>query len=205
MKRHMPILWGAMILVGGSLALHEAIGAPSPSASEKNLIVNPSFEREAGKNPFGWLSQAKAPRYIKDGKEGVETHTGTHAVELATPDDFNERWAVSNPQMIQVSGGERLQYSAWVKVSGFEGEQFVQLRFEQFDAKGKPLPQGPGSAYLFGDKHRPDEGQWVRITDTFTTHANARKIRPLLVLATAESGSTATASFDDIELVKAPK
>ncbi len=205
MKRQMPIVWGAMILVGGSVVLHEAIGAPAPSASEKNLIVNPSFEREAGKNPFGWLSQAKAPRYIKEGKEGVDAHGGTHAVEIADPAGFNERWAVSNPQMIAVTGGETLQYSAWVKVSGFEGEQFVQLRFEQFDATGKPLPQGPGSAYLFGERHRPDEGKWEQIRDTFTTHANARKIRPLLVLGTGEKGSKATAIFDDIELVKASK
>src|SRR5690606_20308875 len=139
--------------------------------------------------------------YITDGVAGDTTHTGTAAVRLSNPKDWHQRWAANNDQRIRVEGGQTLRFSAWVKVSGMDGRQFVQLRLEQFDAEGKILKDNMA---VQGERHRPAAGEWVQISDELTVHADARLVRPLLVLASSNPESTATATFDDVELVRRP-
>jgi hypothetical protein len=170
--------------------------------AQENLLTNPSFEDKAGEKPKGWHAQAYDARHITDGVAGDTTHTGTSALQLNDPKDFHQRWAVNNPMMIEVAGGETVIYSAWVKVSGMDGKQFVQLRIEQHDTDGKILPKGEGSQYVLGAKHRPAEGKWAQIRDEIKLGPDARKIRPLLVFASANPDSSASATFDDVELSK---
>lgn len=193
MKFALSLAAAASLALGGMVMAQDA--APT------NAIANPSFEQEAGSNPRGWHVRAAAPEYIRNGTEGQDTHTGTHAVKLSNPVDFHQRWAINNDQMVQVKGGQKIRYSAWVKVSGMDGRQFVQLRIEQFGADGKILPPGAGSSSVNGEKHRPQQDTWVQVSDELTTHPDARSIRPLLVLASGNPESTAVAIFDDVELV----
>lgn len=173
-----------------------------PANTQDNLLVNPSFEQPGGKNPRGWHVQAANPHYITDGVEGETVRTGKAAIRLSSPTDLHQRWVANNNTRPPVEGGQAYTFSVWVKVEHLEEGEYVQLRFEMFDADGNTLPPGGGSAWVAGERHRPANGEWVQISDTLTTNPDARMVRPLLVLASNRENSNAVATFDDASLVQ---
>jgi hypothetical protein len=197
------------------LGLLTGLAEPSPEADVEvnasdgpNLIHNGGFEIPADKGdaPKGWLTHGAKPEYVDAavaGTEGEDTCTGTHAVRLSRPDNFYNRWAATNDARIKVAPSGKYLFAAWVKVSDFTpNREFVQLRFEQFDEAGVLLRPEKGP-YLTGPRERPEPGKWMEIRHEFVVNADARMVRPLLVLANGGvEDSAAVATFDDAAMVK---
>ena len=192
-----------------------AVGiVPGPASAEArddtdNLIQNPGFEtptpwQSDPPRPQHWLVHANHPLYLDAAEEGVETEVDTHkgqrSVRLQHPRDWSDRWAATNRARVPVDGNDEFTFAAWVKIDGFDSQEFVQLRVEQFDAEGTLLPVKPFQA---GPKERPSPGRWTRIVWDFKARPDARMIRPLLVLCHGgNEQSTAVATFDDISLAR---
>ena len=193
-----------MTVMASLLLAMSAFAEDQSVDSPENLLANPSFEQAGGKNPRGWHVQAAEPTYITDGVEGETVRTGKAAIRLANPTDLHQRWVANNNTRPAVEGGQAYTFSVWVKVENLEEGEYIQLRFEMFDADGQMLPPGGGSAWVAGERHRPANGEWVQVSDTLTTNPDARMVRPLLVLASNRENSSAIATFDDASLVQLP-
>jgi len=192
---------------------------------QTNLIPNGSFESEASTGfTEGWrgtIDDKKNPpeMYVKDGKAGEDTHTGSHSIKLFTSEfgaagqEAKRRNVLevikSNPSIpeppIHLEPGKNYRFSFWLKREGFDDPS--QSLMVEFD--GLPYPN-PGSARnvlgTIGKMTGPcdwEKRDFLISVPQDSNIAEGYVIFRLLFPSTAVGGgSKSTAYIDDIELVQ---
>lgn len=148
--------------------------------SADNLLSNGGFEEEKNENiPLGWSNSIDGQRdladmYVRDGKEGVDTHTGTHAVQLKVSTKGGFAGTGRKPRnvwesvragknettpSIAIQPGKTYRLSFWVKREGFTDPTHLFSA----EARGLPFPAAGDTYFPLGVSERlGNDCDWER-------------------------------------------
>lgn len=167
-------------------------------AKADNLVLNPSMETEFNATrPDQWVFGGLngTPGYITSGTAGVDTHTGTHSVTITNPGS-GHRWYGTK---IAVAPSTEYTLSTWVKTENLDADDFVEVRFTEYDSSNTLL--GTSAITLYGNTG------WTELSGSYTTHANVATIQPKVVFsygANAITNANSIAYFDDVSMTPEP-
>lgn len=156
-------------------------------AAEKNLVENPSFERQAKNSvlPEGWWGPPQVYSTDKTVKR-----TGESSLKYVNAD--SGRYALCS-QRVPVRPSWKCRFSVWVKTQDVVGDESgATICLEWQDKQGKWL----GGSYPPGISGTHD---WTRIEGVTRVPKEAATCS---LLCYVRKGMTGTAWFDDVELIR---
>lgn len=170
------------IVLAGVIALQTVILGSLALAQEPNLIANPSVETAASSAPANWQSNAWGTNSASF-TYSTDNHSGGHSlsVNMSSRTTGDAKWMHDS---VNVSANTDYIYTSWYKSSVMTE---IDLQYQMTDGSF-------GYAFV---KVLPANADWTELSATFTTPANAIKVRVMHIIA--EQGSLQT---DDFSLTK---
>ena len=156
--------------------------AATEPATQRNLIVNGSFEELSGDRPTHWMSRT----YLGEVKHTIDSvaKSGARSAKITAEDGTDASWS----QDVLVKPNTRYRLSTWIKTRHVEGPAMGALfNIHQLQREGLPTP-------LTGDN------EWKQLTSEFATGNHSSVTINMLFGGWGRSKGEAW--YDDVQLIE---
>jgi len=183
-------------------------------AQEGGLLPNASFETTAEDRPKGWRvflnpESASGDFYIVSGQEGIETHTGSAALQFHFPsgaDIIQATWMADPKYGGAAVTPKEYTCSFWIRGEDLPPDNHVWVSVVGYGADGKRTGELGRSDYL--TRKDLQNGAWTQVRFRFpvTDDSGVARVAPSVVFKANPGGTMAPASpearviVDDLQI-----
>jgi hypothetical protein len=164
------------------------------------------YDQDFDSNNTGWIPEVTGTTvasYITDGVAGDTTRSGTGALSISNPVTSQEKWSLDKDVSVEsyvpaVIPKQEYELTAWVKTENMNANTVVYTRIAWRKSDLTYISLSDLSPKIKTD------GDWTRLTLTATSPSGAGGASLILNVQANDTNSTATVTFDDVQLTAVP-